>query len=110
MLSLPCLEEPACPSRTRQRRRNADAIAKRAYELYLQRGSVPGYELDDWLQAEAELSSAAATADESERPAPVQPVVPPARRARRGATAVEPTALKRQLALISCNPPRALQL
>ena len=36
----------------------SDAIAKRAYELYLQRGSVPGYELDDWLEAEAELSSA----------------------------------------------------
>ena len=60
----------------------SDAIAKRAYELYLQRGSVPGYELDDWLQAEAELSSAAATADESERPASVQPVV--RRRAARG--------------------------
>ena len=61
----------------------SDAIAKRAYELYLQRGSVPGYELDDWFQAEAELSSAAATAaDESERPAPVQPVV--RRRAARG--------------------------
>ena len=62
---------------------DAEAIAKRAYELYLQRGSVPGYELDDWLQAEADLSSAAATAaDESERPAPVQPVV--RRRAARG--------------------------
>jgi len=61
----------------------SDAIAKRAYELYLQRGSVPGYELDDWLQAEAELSSAAATAaDAAERPAPVQPVV--RRRAARG--------------------------
>jgi hypothetical protein len=37
-----------------------EAIAKRAYELYLQRGSVPGYELEDWLTAEAELISAAA--------------------------------------------------
>ena len=61
---------------------DSDAIAKRAYELYLQRGSVPGYELDDWFLAEAELSSAASTADESERPAPVQPVV--RRRAARG--------------------------
>jgi hypothetical protein len=60
----------------------AEAIAKRAYELYLQRGSVPGYELDDWLQAEAELSSAAATAGASEQPAAVQPVV--RRRAGRG--------------------------
>jgi hypothetical protein len=33
-----------------------DAIAKRAYELYLQRGSVPGHELDDWLEAEAQLA------------------------------------------------------
>lgn len=39
-----------------------EAIAKRAYELYLQRGSVPGYELDDWLAAKAELTAAAATA------------------------------------------------
>ena len=36
-----------------------EAIAKRAYELYLQRGSVPGYELEDWLTAEAELIAAA---------------------------------------------------
>lgn len=49
-----------------------DAIAKRAYELYLQRGSVSGFELDDWLAAEAELSSAATLAAQD---APVQPVV-----------------------------------
>ena len=53
--------------------RNDEAIAKRAYELYLQRGSLPGHELDDWLAAEAELSGAAAIA--SAREAPVQPVV-----------------------------------
>lgn len=34
-------------------------IAKRAYELYLQRGSESGYEIEDWLQAEAELVAAA---------------------------------------------------
>jgi hypothetical protein len=39
---------------------SSEAIAKRAYELYLQRGSIPGYELEDWLQAEAELTAAAA--------------------------------------------------
>jgi Protein of unknown function (DUF2934) len=39
---------------------SAEAIAKRAYELYLQRGSIPGYELEDWLQAEAEVTAAAA--------------------------------------------------
>jgi len=54
---------------------DAEAIAKRAYELYLQRGSVPGHELDDWFQAEAELSGAAATSEASEDHAPVQPVV-----------------------------------
>jgi hypothetical protein len=38
-----------------------EAIAKRAYELFLQRGSLPGFELDDWLQAEAELVAMAST-------------------------------------------------
>jgi hypothetical protein len=47
-----------------------EAIAKRAYELYLQRGSVSGHELDDWLEAEAELSRTAEAL-----PAQVQPVV-----------------------------------
>jgi hypothetical protein len=35
-----------------------DEISARAYELFLQRGSVPGHENDDWLQAEAELIEA----------------------------------------------------
>jgi hypothetical protein len=43
-----------------------EEIAKRAYELYLQRGSLSGYELEDWLQAEAELIAASATAAESD--------------------------------------------
>jgi hypothetical protein len=58
-------------------RPNDEAIAKRAYELYLQRGSVSGHELDDWLEAEAQLSAEAAKSE-----APVQPVV--RRRAARG--------------------------
>ena len=32
-----------------------DQIAKRAYELYLERGSVEGHHEEDWLLAEAEL-------------------------------------------------------
>jgi len=32
-----------------------DQIAKRAYELYLARGSLDGYSEEDWLLAEAEL-------------------------------------------------------
>ena len=30
-------------------------IARRAYELYCERGCEPGYDVDDWLQAEYEL-------------------------------------------------------
>jgi len=45
---------------------SSEEIAKRAYELYLQRGSLSGYELEDWLQAEAELIAAAATATEAD--------------------------------------------
>lgn len=32
-----------------------DRIAKRAYDKFLERGSSPGFELQDWLSAEAEL-------------------------------------------------------
>jgi hypothetical protein len=32
-----------------------EAIAKRSYELYLERGAQPGHEVEDWLAAEAEL-------------------------------------------------------
>ena len=32
-------------------------IRIRAYEICLQRGGQPGYELEDWLQAERELTS-----------------------------------------------------
>lgn len=31
-------------------------IRLRAYDLYEQRGKVPGHALEDWLQAEAELT------------------------------------------------------
>jgi hypothetical protein len=32
-------------------------IRARAYETYLRRGAQPGYELEDWLQAERELTT-----------------------------------------------------
>ena len=32
-----------------------DRIRYRAYQLYEQRGTVDGFALDDWLQAEAEV-------------------------------------------------------
>ncbi len=45
-----------------------DAIAKRAYELFLDRGSEPGHEVDDWLRAEAEINARAAAAALAEEP------------------------------------------
>ena len=38
-----------------------DEIALHAYHIYLQRGSTPGDPMQDWLQAERELSEAAAS-------------------------------------------------
>ena len=32
-----------------------DAIRRRAYEIYEQRGRADGFELDDWVQAETEV-------------------------------------------------------
>ena len=32
-------------------------IRRRAYEIYLERGAHPGHELEDWLQAERELTT-----------------------------------------------------
>ena len=31
-------------------------IRRRAYEIYLERGGEPGHDLEDWLQAERELT------------------------------------------------------
>jgi len=33
-------------------------IASRAHQIFLERGAAPGSELDDWLQAERELTAA----------------------------------------------------
>ena len=32
-----------------------EEIALRAYLIYLKRGGAPGYELEDWIQAESQL-------------------------------------------------------
>jgi len=40
-----------------------DKIRRRAYEIYLERGSEPGCELEDWLQAERELATDRSKAD-----------------------------------------------
>jgi hypothetical protein len=38
---------------------SADEIARRAFEVYCARGGEPGRALEDWLQAERELTAAA---------------------------------------------------
>lgn len=39
-----------------------DEIALRAYHIYLERGATPGDPMQDWLQAERELTGTAASA------------------------------------------------
>jgi len=39
-----------------------DQIRRRAFELYEQRGHSAGHELEDWLQAEAEVKQTSAAA------------------------------------------------
>ncbi|HJY87581.1 MAG TPA: DUF2934 domain-containing protein [Candidatus Acidoferrales bacterium] len=42
---------------TPRREVTEEEIRLRAYEIYLARGATPGFELEDWLQAERELRS-----------------------------------------------------
>jgi DUF2934 family protein len=44
------------------RKHRPDGVARRAYELYEARGSEPGRDVDDWLQAERELQAFDVTA------------------------------------------------
>ena len=44
-----------CAANTAQSTNSEDRIRHRAYQLYEQRGSVDGFALDDWFQAEAEI-------------------------------------------------------
>jgi Protein of unknown function (DUF2934) len=37
---------------------NHSEVRRRAYEIFLERGGLPGRELEDWLQAEYELQNA----------------------------------------------------
>jgi len=54
---------PTMPSRLRETKPTTvctsdlqEQIRRRAYERYEQRGKNDGYELNDWLQAESELT------------------------------------------------------
>ncbi len=46
----------------------AEAVARRAYEIYLARGGEPGHEQEDWLRAEKELREQAASLKRAARP------------------------------------------
>ncbi len=55
---------------------NREDIARRAYELFLERGGTHGYDVEDWIAAEHELTSGAAPVAASRvegagRPSPV---------------------------------------
>ena len=45
------------PKQTLQTQPVPEQIRQRAYEIYASRNGAPGDELQDWLQAERELSS-----------------------------------------------------
>ena len=59
--SKPAQAAASTPARTRQRVSQCDdlqaLIAKRAYELYCERGYRQGCSLDDWLEAERDILS-----------------------------------------------------
>jgi len=49
--------EPAVPpGATSPARPSQEKIARRAHEIYLARGGREGHEIDDWLEAERELT------------------------------------------------------
>jgi len=57
---------PLFPKKQQQQRRKSggaqpmlsreEQIRQRAYEIYVQRGELPGSEVEDWLQAESEVA------------------------------------------------------
>ena len=73
-----------------------EQIQQRAYELFLARGCEPGRELEDWLEAEKELTylaeltaiGADLAADEELAPEPQEPVVRKKHAAAAGSSAV----------------------
>ena len=49
--------QPEVPARSAAGVVEPEAISRRAYELFQERGREPGRELDDWLRAENELKA-----------------------------------------------------
>ena len=54
--AIPAKAAEAVEASTANAAREED-IRRRAYEIYLERGAEPGRELEDWLQAERELTT-----------------------------------------------------
>ena len=50
-------KHPHQPGSNGKQKPEPKKIEHRAYELYLDRGSNPGHDFDDWLQAERELKA-----------------------------------------------------
>ena len=55
---------------TRSAATSGEQIAARAYQLYLARGCAEGHALEDWLQAEAELTDLSPKAEARKGPRP----------------------------------------
>ena len=47
--------EPNAPSESADATNVTDSVARRAFELFLERGGVHGHDLDDWLAAERQM-------------------------------------------------------
>jgi hypothetical protein len=59
VLPMPVVESPSTEAITSGI--TEDDIARRAFELYCNRGRTNGHDVDDWLNAERELNDAASS-------------------------------------------------
>jgi hypothetical protein len=59
---------PSMPS-TNKRIPSKEAIERRAYEIYIERGTVEGHDVEDWLAAEEELMARAEEVEAVREPA-----------------------------------------
>jgi Protein of unknown function (DUF2934) len=48
--------------------KSTDSVARRAFELFLERGAVHGHDLDDWFAAERQLMAAPGRTKRAARP------------------------------------------
>ena len=51
--------QPQAHETSKRQTPSHEEIRRRSYEIYLERGGLPGDELDDWLRAERELQKVA---------------------------------------------------